>query len=191
MAILYAGEELHAVIAELLVEIVNEHGAVFCREMASMVIKYLPVGKSDDIAAYGHIVGSHLISDAGSLKRTSTLIYLVEVVAQYGGVCHLAAWAVSVGDGDESAASPFLCQQVHIWCVGVLKKGLSSQSVNGMVGHAVSKNYQVFHYCSLVVGYRHDVGKDAGSCHSCSCSVALNEHWIFLVAFGSEQHYVV
>ena len=43
----------------------------------------------------------------------------------------------------------------------------------------------------LDVGYRHDVGEHAGRRDASSCTIALDEHGILLIARGGEQHDVV
>ena len=89
MAILYAGDELHTVVAKLLIEIVDELGAVFCREMTAVMILYLSVVEGDDIASDCHVVGAHLVANTGSFERSPTLIHLVEVITEDSCVCHL------------------------------------------------------------------------------------------------------
>ena len=43
----------------------------------------------------------------------------------------------------------------------------------------------------LDIGYTHYVSKYACCSNARSSTVSLNEHWVFLIAFGGEQYYVV
>ena len=122
----------------MLIEIIDELCTVFSREMTTVMILNLSVGKGDDITSDGHVVGAHLIADACRFKRSPTLIHLVEVVAKNGCVGNLRAWLITVGHCDQTAAATFLCQHVHIWSVGILQQCFAAEAIHCVIGHSVA-----------------------------------------------------
>ena len=46
-------------------------------------------------------------------------------------------------------------------------------------------------FYGLDVGDAHDVGKDTSSGDACTCTIALDEHGIFLIALSGEEYDVV
>ena len=149
VAILDACNEEHPVVAETVIEMADEHLALFGGEMTAVMVLDFPVEQGDDIAAEGQVVGTHLIADAGSLKRSPALIDLVKVVAENGGVGHLAAGTIPLGHGEQSSATSVTGQPVHALRVHILQRCLSAKSFYRMVGHAVAENNQVFHQSSF------------------------------------------
>ena len=148
---MYACDEAHAVVAQVLVERGHQLPGIVGGEMSAMMVLDASVRKADDVAADGHVVGAHLISDGGRLEWSAALVHLVQVVAHDGGVGHLAAWRESFGHGHQTAGASFPGEHVDVWGVGILQRGLSAEPVDGMVGHAVAKNDDVFHD---VAGFR-------------------------------------
>ena len=67
MAVLYAGDELHPIVSQLFVQILNKHIAFFGGQMTSVMIFDETVAKFNDIASDSHVVGLHLISDGSRL----------------------------------------------------------------------------------------------------------------------------
>ena len=62
MTILNARNKLDAVVAQLLVEIFNEHVALFSFQMSAVVVFNASVFQRDNVATHGHIVGLHIIA---------------------------------------------------------------------------------------------------------------------------------
>ena len=95
-------------------------------------------------------------------------------------------------NGFEHSATSLLCQHVHHGFVGILQEGLTAQTLYGVIGHSIAKYDDMFHLSEkLDICNRHDVGKHTGCSYCGSGTVALNEHRVFLVAFGSEQYDVI
>ena len=88
--------------------------------MSAVVVVYFAVEEGNDVAAHGHVLRLHLVAYGSGLQRAAALVYFIEVVAQDGGVGHLAARMESLGDGVQAAGLAVLGQQVHIGCVGKL-----------------------------------------------------------------------
>ena len=91
VAVLDAGYQLHALVAERLVQRQDEPGAFLGGQMPSVVVHDAAVGQRDDVAAHGHVVGAHLVAYRGGLEWPAALVHLVEVIAQDGGVGHFRA----------------------------------------------------------------------------------------------------
>jgi hypothetical protein len=51
----------------------------------------------------------------------------------------------AIGHGAEKSASAHACQAVGIGSVGMLEEGLATQSLVVPVGHAIAKDYNMFH----------------------------------------------
>ena len=91
VSVLYALDEHHTVVAQLLVQQVDELLAVVGSKVSAVVVLYLAVGNADDVAAQGEVVGSHVVAYRSGFQWSATFIYLVHVIAKYGGISHLAA----------------------------------------------------------------------------------------------------
>ena len=96
MAVLDACDELHTLttltfvdrLSQLFVQIVNQHTGIFRFQIATVMSDDLAVSESNDVAADGKVVISHLIADAGSFQRTTALIHLIQVIAENGCIGH-------------------------------------------------------------------------------------------------------
>ena len=120
MPILDTCDEPHAVVAKVAVQVFHQLVGVFGRQMAAMMVFDAPVGQTDDVAAYGHVVGLHLVADGGGFQGAASFIHLVKVVAHDGGVGHFRPRRESFGHRDEAACAPIAGKQVHERCVGIL-----------------------------------------------------------------------
>src|SRR5574344_54880 len=138
MSILDARDKLYTVIAQMFIQIFDEHIAVFRLQITAVVRQDSAVAQRDDVAADGHVVRAHVIADGSSFQRTSALIYLVQVVAHDGGVRHLTARYESLRHRDESPRASFLRHAVHGRSLGILQQRLSAESLYRMVSHPVT-----------------------------------------------------
>ena len=138
VAVLDAGDELDVVIAQVLVQVLDELGTFLCGEVSAMMVLDFAICQADDVASHRHVARLHVITDGGGFKRTSAFIHLVHVVTQYGGVGYLGTRVETLGHREQSATSTRLCQQVHRWGIGILHRGLPTQSLHGVVCHAVT-----------------------------------------------------
>ena len=145
VSVLYSLYEFHPVAAKFLVQEIDEFLTVVGSEMSTVVVFNLLVGKTNDIATQGEVVGLHFITYGGCFQRSASLVYFVHVVAKDCGICHLATRQKAIGHGNESSCASDACQMVHVWCVGILKEGFASESVDSMISHAVAENNNVFH----------------------------------------------
>ena len=62
LSVLYALDEHHTVVAQLLVQQVDELLAVVGSKVSAVVVLYLAVGNADDVAAQGEVVGPHVVA---------------------------------------------------------------------------------------------------------------------------------
>ena len=62
VSVLYALDEHHTVVAQLLVQQVDELLAVVGSKVSAVVVLYLAVGNADDVAAQGEVVGPHVVA---------------------------------------------------------------------------------------------------------------------------------
>ena len=138
MTILDTRDEAHAVVAKMLVKVMDEHIGIRGRQVSAMMVLDTSVGQADDVAADGHVIRTHLITDGGRFQRPSTLIHLVEVITHDRGVGYFRAWREPLRDGDETACATFAGEHVHKRCFGMLERGLPSDAGYGMVCHAVT-----------------------------------------------------
>ena len=209
MTVLNARNELDALTAlrlvdrfsQMLVQVVDEHTGIIGLQITAIVGDNLTVFKCNDITTDGEIVICHIVANAGGFKGTASLIDFVQVVAENSGVSHLTAWRKTFGDCNQPSATSFAGQPVHIFGTRILQGRLVTKTFNLVVGHAVAQNDNVFHkekrldgrtvQHTLNVSDTHNVGKDTSSSHGSTGTIALNEHGIFLIALGSEQHNVV
>jgi hypothetical protein len=122
----------------MLVQIPDKDICIGSLKVSTVVGYDFPIGKCNDITAYGHVVICHFVANAGSFQRTTTLIHLIKVVTQYGRVCHLAARWETVRYGNETSTTSFMSQTVHDGLVSILQQGLSSQPFYSVVGHTVT-----------------------------------------------------
>ena len=89
MAILNACDELHAFathsfidgFGEFLIEIVYQYACILRFQVTAIVGDDLAVGEGDDITADGKVVVGHLVAYRCGLERTTTFIYLIQVIA--------------------------------------------------------------------------------------------------------------
>ena len=62
VSVLYTLDKLHTVVAQLLVKYVDELLAVVGSKVSAMMILYLAIGNTDDIAAQCEVVGAHVVA---------------------------------------------------------------------------------------------------------------------------------
>ena len=73
----------------MLVQIVNQHAGIFRFQIPTVMRDNLSVFQRDDIAADGKVIIGHLVADRCSLQGSTTFIYLIQVVAENGGIGYL------------------------------------------------------------------------------------------------------
>ena len=129
----------------MLVKKVHQFTGIVGRKMPAMVVLDASVGQADDVASCGHVVGAHLIADGRRFERSAPLIHLVQVVAHDGSVGHLASRREAFRYGDKAPVAPLPCQQVHVWCVGVLQWSFPAKTLDAVVGHAVAEDDDMLH----------------------------------------------
>ena len=74
VAVLDAGYQLHALVAERLVQRQDEPGAFLGGQMPSVVVHDATVGQRDDVAAHGHVVGAHLVATSEPGEKPSGMV---------------------------------------------------------------------------------------------------------------------
>ena len=97
MTILNTCNELHPFTAfsfvdglgQFIVQILNQYISILCLQVSSIMCDDLAVLQRDDITANGKVIIGHLVADRCSLQGSTTFIYLIQVVAENGGVGHL------------------------------------------------------------------------------------------------------
>ena len=138
MTVLYATIELHTLCSKMLVEVVNQHPCILCLQVAPIVRDDVSVLQRDDVATDGHIVGSQVHTDAGSLQWATAFIHLILVITENAAVRHLTARMEPVLHRLQHAATSHLCQLVHVGYVGILQQRLISQRLHRPVSHSVA-----------------------------------------------------
>ena len=157
MAILDAADEFYTIAAlflvdglgESLVEIIDEYAGILRLEVTAIMRDNLTVLECDNIATDGEVIISHLIAYRCGFQRSSSLVHLVQVIAEDGGVGNLAARRKTLGNGNQTATTACLCQAVHVFRTCILQKRLATKAVDLMVGHAVAQNDNMLHNCYL------------------------------------------
>ena len=153
VAVLYAGNEFHALAtlpcidgrSQFAVEIFDEQRGVLGFQVPSVVGDNLSVFDGNDVAAYGHIVVGHLVTNGGGFQGAAAFIYLVQVVTQDGGVGYFAAGRESLGNRYQASGAALASKAVHVFRPGVLKQGLVAKTGHLVVGHPVAQNNKVLH----------------------------------------------
>ena len=145
MAVLHAGTEMHAVVAEHLLQIADERVALLRLQTAAGMILQDVALHADEVAAQGQVALLQLHADGGGLQGAAPLIHLMLVVAQDAAVGHLAAGMEAIGHRLQQAVAPVAGQPVHVGHVGMLQQGFPSEVIAVPVGHAVAENDDMFH----------------------------------------------
>ena len=145
MPVLYSLDEVNVGTAQFLFEPVCQPSALVRSEMAAVVVLYPAAFHTDDIAAHGQVARLKIVADTRRFKGAAPFIYLVLVVTEDAAVCHLTAWQEPVGHGNQSAAASLPRQHIHVWGVGILQRGLSTEPFHPVVCHSVAQDYYVLH----------------------------------------------
>ena len=145
MSVLYSLDEMNVGTAQLLFEPVCQPSALVRSEMATVVVLYPAAFHTDDIAAHGQVTLLKIVADTRRFKGAAPFIYLVLVVTEDAAVCHLTAGQEPVGHGNQSAAASLSRQHIHVWGVGILQRGLSTEPFHPVVCHSVTQDYYVLH----------------------------------------------
>ena len=145
MAILDAGDELDALTAlplvdglgQCFVQVIDEHACIISLQITTVVGDNLAVFEGYNITANGEVVVCHVVADAGSLQWAATLVHLVQVIAEDGGVGDFRARREPFWNCDEASAATFPCQPVHVFGTGILQQRLVAKTGHLVVSHAI------------------------------------------------------
>ncbi len=134
MTILYAGDKLHPLTAEMPVKIAYEFRALFGGQMSAMMsADFSAPAETDDIAPHSHVTGFHFIAYARGFERPAPFIDFIKIVAEDGGVRHFAAWSKAVRNGHKPSTTAFMGQTVKIGSRSLLERCFSTKPGDGMV----------------------------------------------------------
>ena len=97
MTILNTSNKLHTVVAQVLIQIVNQHLGIIGFQVSAIVRDDSSVLQSDDIATNRKVIITHFITDRSGFEWTTTFIHFVQVVTHDGSVCHFTSWRKSFG----------------------------------------------------------------------------------------------
>ena len=114
VAVLHAGVEVDAVIAQFGLQVSYQHVGLWGGDVSGGVVLQQVAFQTDQVAAHGHLARPEVDADAGGFEDAAAFVHFREVVAHDGHVGHLAAGVEACGHGDEPACSPHACQQVHV-----------------------------------------------------------------------------
>jgi hypothetical protein len=136
---------MHAVVAKFLLQVLYEYvGILRLQTAAGMVAKEVAI-QGYEVAAQGKVVVGQFHTYACRLQRPTALVDNMLIVTQDAAIGNLAARVEAIGHGAEKSASAHACQAIGIGSVGMLEEGLATQSLVVPVGHAIAKDYNMFH----------------------------------------------
>ena len=151
MAIAGAGVELELPAVEVLPDGVHQNIGIGGGDLSGAVVQNglfrigLLLGQGHQIAAEHHIVRLHLYAHAERLQRRPAGKVRQRIIAHNGQVGHLASGRHSRGNILNHPHFPLGCQLIHDRGPGKFQRGLSAKGGNGLIGHAVAQNHNVFH----------------------------------------------
>lgn len=83
VTVLDARNKFDTLVAEVLLEILDEQVALLGRQVAAMMIFDLAVLYADEIASHGHVVRLHVVADAGGFEGAAAFVDLMLVISEY------------------------------------------------------------------------------------------------------------
>ena len=124
VAVLHTGVKAHALIAQMLLQVLYQHIGLLGGDMSRRVVLEDIALDAHEVAAGSNLIRSEVYTDIGRLEHSPTLIYFVEVVAKDRHIGHLAAGMEAVGHGAQHTRTPHTGQAVHIRGMGILQQCL-------------------------------------------------------------------
>ena len=103
------------------------------------------VRQGDQIAAQRDVGILHRHADGERLQRRTAGVVVARVVAHNREVRGVAAGGHAVRNGRGHADHAARSQLVHHGGHSRRQRGLAAQLFNGLIGHAVAQNYNIFH----------------------------------------------
>ena len=137
VTVLHSCVEVNAVGVEMFLQVFYQDVRFLRFQPTTGMVLQEVAFEADKVAAQGKVIVSQLHANAGSLQRSASFINKMLVVAEYAAVGHLATGMEAIGHGLQHTAASIASQEIGVWSVGILQKGLPSQCFNRPVGHAV------------------------------------------------------
>ena len=151
MTILHTCVEMHAFVAQLLVQILDQDIGILGFQTSARVVLDNVAVKGNQVAAQCEIILVQLDAYGSGLKRTASLIHNMLVVTQDAAVCDLASRMETVGNSLQQAIPAHAGKLVAVWCMCILQQRGSAKSLVMPVGHAVSQYNDVLHQASDMI----------------------------------------
>ena len=164
-----AGVELKFFRVEFLPDGLHENMGILGGDLPGAVIQNglfrvgLLLRQGHQIHPKGHILRLHGNVQAQRLQGGAAGIAHPGVIAQDGQIGNIAAGVHSLRHILHQSHLPGRCQRIQGGGMGRFQGGLSSQGLDGFIGHSVSQNHNVFHshapfpFCQIVRKVRTDV----------------------------------
>ena len=151
MAILHTCMEMHAPVAQLLVQVFDQYiGILGFQASAGMIPDNITVQRHK-VASQGEIAILQPDTYGCSLQRSAPLIHYMLVVTQYAAVGNLTARMETVGNGLQQAVTPHTGKLVGIRRMRMLQQRGSAKSLVVPVGHTVSQYNDMLHQASDMI----------------------------------------
>ena len=145
VAILHTSIEMHALGTEFLLKVFYQYIGILCLQTATRVVAQQVAIQRDKVATQSKIIVLKFHANAGGLQGATTLVDQMLVITKDAAIGHLAAGMEAICHGAQKATSAHACQTVEIGRMGMLEEGLSTQCLVVPVGHAIAKDYDMFH----------------------------------------------
>lgn len=142
---------MHALGTEFLLKVLYEYVGILCLQTTTRVVAQQVAIQGDEVATQGEVVVSEIHANAGGLQRTTTLVDQMLVITKDATIGHLATGMEAICHGAQKATSAHACQTVEIRCMSMLKQGLSTQCLVVPIGHAIAKDYNMFHHANDIM----------------------------------------